>query len=89
MWKEQYEKQFQIGLNMAGIIGLWQGTATVCQYYDKAESDNMLKEVYEISRVWFKMREQGEFTVDQIRDIIAKEKAAAVDTTDIVELERA
>ena len=65
--KKLEENQITIG-NLAGLIGYWQGTATMLQYErDPKVIHEKLREAYEISTVWFKMRDQEGVNVDKVQ----------------------
>lgn len=61
-------QQLTTASNLAFLIGYWQGTATCLQYEDDPKViHSKLREAYEISQQWFRMRDQEGLTFDQVR----------------------
>lgn len=68
---KRQQEQLNTIYNLASLVGYWQGTATCLRYErDPKVIHGKLREAYEISQQWFKMREQEGVTFDQVAAIL-------------------
>lgn len=66
-YKKLYEKSHNISANLSSLVGYWEGTAAILKYErDPKKIHEELNRVYELSKMWFELREQDYLTASEV-----------------------